>query len=248
VLVGCGAAIVAGAASKRLDTDYDVAEKLGIEPLDVLPSNADLAHADSRAVRVQHLVNVIVRGQGNGPTAVTVAAASPDASATDLAAEIARQRAAQGVPTLLLDADIRRAGPGATPGLADLLASDQPDVDAVVHARADNLEVIGTGHHAGDPYELFDRGRLSRVLETLLKRADFVVVNAPALARAGEAQVIGDLTGGVLLALEAGTRVEDAREAVRVLDQVDATLIGTVLVERDGRRRASKSTAVRSQR
>lgn len=236
VLLGCAAAIGVGITSKRLDTDYDVAEKLGIEVLDVLPSSSDTRNAATRAVRVQHLVNVILRTQAR-PASVTVAAASPGDSAAELANAIAQQRAAQSVPTVLVDANLR-GGESAGPGLAELLTSDHPDIEQAITSRSEYLEFVGPGHHDGDPYELFDRDRIARVLEGLLKRADFVVVAAPAMARAGEAQVIGDLTQSVLLVLDEGTRLEDAREAVRVVNQVDATLVGAVLVESPSRSRA----------
>jgi Mrp family chromosome partitioning ATPase len=246
LLVGCAAAIAVGINSKRLDTDYDVAEKLGIEPLDVLPSPSDTRHSAVHAVRVQHLLNVIVRTQSARPAAVTVAPASEGDSARELAAAMAQQRAAQGVQTVLVDANIRAGDDRTAPGLAELLSSDPVEIESVVETRSEKLEVIGPGRHNGDPYELFDRDRFSHLVERLLERADFVVVAAPALARAGEAQVISDVTQSVLLVIDAGTRLEDAREAARVLDQVDATLVGTVLVERSGRLRMSKSSPNKS--
>lgn len=236
LLLGCVAAIGAAISSRRLDTDYDVAEKLGITPLDVIPSATDGKHAASREVRLQHVLNIIVRDRDRRPTTVAVASAGDDGSAGAIATAIAQQRAAQGVRTLLVDADLRR-GHGGGPGLAQLLSTanidgDFAELDDVIEVRSDRLELIGPGDHDGDPYALFDRARFADVLERLHERADFVVVAAPALSRAGEAQVIGDLSDGTLLVIDAGTRLEEAREAVRVLGQVNADLVGTVLVER----------------
>ena len=71
-------------------------------------------------------------------------------------------------------------------------------------------------------------------------------MESPALPRFGEAQVISDATDGTLLIIEQGARLDDAREALRVLDQIGATLIGAVLAEGDNRsslRRATRSAS-----
>ncbi|NCU16080.1 hypothetical protein GWR18_15730, partial [Lactobacillus paracasei] len=45
LVLGCAAALFAANAARRIDTDYDLVDKLGIEPLDVLPAPGDAAHA-----------------------------------------------------------------------------------------------------------------------------------------------------------------------------------------------------------
>lgn len=230
VLLGGAAAIAVGIRSKRLDTDYDVVEKLGIEPLDVLPGTSDARHAAGRAMRVQHVLNAVVRSQ-DGPMTLAVATASGGDSAAELALSLAQLRASQGVRTVFVDANVRSADDGSEPGLAELLASDPPDLDTLIRSESEALQVLGPGRHIGDSYALFDRDRFTTLIQALMTHADFVVVAAPPLARAGEAQLIGDVTDRVLLVLDTGTRLDDAREAVRVLDRVDATLLGAVLIE-----------------
>ena len=233
LLLGCAVAILTGINSKRLVTDYDIAEKLGIEPLDVLPSPTDKRHSGTRGVRLRHLVNILVRAQGDRPTAIAIASASGGDAAGEIAEALATQRAAQGLPAVLVHADLHHVG-DENPGLADLLGPGHPaEIEDVIQTSSENLHVIAPGKPSGDPYTLFDNQRVSRVLDALRKRANFIVVSSPALSRAGEAQVISDVTDGTLLIIEQGTQLDDAREAVRVVNQVGATLIGAVLAERD---------------
>ena len=154
--------------------------------------------------------------------------------AREIAEAIATHRAAQGAATVLVHADLHRADDEA-PGLAELLDVHHPaDLEDVLN-RSDRLEIIPAGMSSGDPAVLFDRQRISAVVEKLRERASFVVIASPALPYFAEAQVISDVTDGTLLLVEQGTRLDDAREALRVLDQVGASLIGVVLAEGDSR-------------
>jgi Mrp family chromosome partitioning ATPase len=238
LVLGCGAALFASNASRRIDTDYDLVDKLGIEPLDVLPARGDAAHAGTRAVRVQHLLNLLVRDADGRPVTVAVAPAGTGRAAHDLAEDIARQRAAQGERTVLVQADLRSGG-DKRPGLAELLASGAPsEIDFMVENVLDDLDVVPPGSSSGDPYELFDRTVVQAVLTSLHERARFVVVSTPSMSRAGEAQVLGDLSDSVLLVVEEGTSLTDAQESVRTVAQVDGRLVGVVLVERSARGRS----------
>jgi succinoglycan biosynthesis transport protein ExoP len=248
LLLGCVVAVVASISSRRLVTDYDVAEKLGVTLLDVLPSPTDDRHSGSRGVRLRHLVNVLVQRQADQPSAIAVASAAGGDAAREIAEAIATSRAAQGAATVLIYADLHRADDEA-PGLAELLdVNHSADVEDVLNNRSDSLEIIPTGMSSSDPFVLFDRQRISAVVEKLRERASFIVIESPALPRFGEAQVISDATDGTLLIIEQGTRLDDAREALRVLDQIGATLIGAVLAEGDSRssilRRATRSASV----
>ena len=235
LLLGCVVAVVASISSRRLVTDYDVAEKLGVTVLDVLPSPTDDRHSGSRGVRLRHLVNVLVQRQADQPSAIAVASAAGGDAAREIAEAIATSRAAQGAATVLVHADLHRAHDEA-PGLAELLDVNHPAcVEDVLNTRSDNLKIIPSGKPSGDPFVLFDRRRVSAVVDTLRKRASFIVVESPALPRFGEAQVISDATDGTLLIIEQGARLDDVREALRVLDQIGTTLIGAVLAEGDSR-------------
>ncbi|BBY51321.1 hypothetical protein MARA_47890 [Mycolicibacterium arabiense] len=238
LVLGCAAALFAANAARRIDTDYDLVDKLGIEPLDVLPAPGDAAHAGTRAVRVQHLLNLLVRDADGRPVTVSVAPAGTGRAAHDLADDIARQRAAQGERTVLVQADLRDGG-DKRPGLAELLASGAPsEVDFMVENTADDLDVVRPGTTNGDPYELFDRAAVQAVLTSLRERARLIVVSTPSMSRAGEAQVLGDLSDSVVLVVEVGTSLIDVQESIRTVAQVDGRLVGVVLVERTARGRS----------
>ncbi len=186
LLLGCVVAVVASISSRRLVTDYDVAEKLGVTVLDVLPSPTDGRHSGSRGVRLRHLVNVLVQRQADQPSAIAVASAAGGDAARDIAEAIATNRAAQGAATVLVHADLHRAHDEA-PGLAELLDVNHPaDLEDVLNTRSDNLKIIPSGNPSGDPFVLFDRRRVSAVVDNLRDTGEFHcrgVARAPPLRR-----------------------------------------------------------------
>ncbi|MBJ8343998.1 hypothetical protein [Antrihabitans sp. YC2-6] len=231
LLLGCIAAVLFGAISKRIVTDYDVAGKAGLEVLEVLPPTGDPRYSGARAVRLGHLANIVTRPQPGHSTTIAVAASAGGPTADEIGTAIATHRAAQGIRTVLIHADLHE-GTGDRRGLADLLSPTDPIglADALTEVSA-NFHTIGPGVARANPVALFEPTRWSDLLATLKSRADLVVVCAPALARNAEAQVIADAVDKTLLVVEQGTRVDDVREAVRVLEQVGAELAGVVLAE-----------------
>jgi polysaccharide biosynthesis transport protein len=82
--------------------------------------------------------------------------------------------------------------------------------------------------------ELLDTDDLQSLLEILKRDADFVLVDAPPIMEVADALTLSALTDGVLLIAD-GERTgrEDVREARKRLEQINATVIGSVLNRSD---------------
>ncbi|MGX1804454.1 hypothetical protein ACWIGI_01960 [Nocardia sp. NPDC055321] len=117
LLLGCVAALLAGAATRRLHSEYDVVEKTGVRPFEVIPPGGTPDRDARRAVALRHVANLVARAATTASTSIAVIPVSAGAGGDDLARSIAEQRAAQGAPTVFINANLRRA-PGESPTTA----------------------------------------------------------------------------------------------------------------------------------
>ncbi|MFI6865283.1 hypothetical protein [Nocardia sp. NPDC050406] len=239
LLLGCVAALLAGAATRRLYTDYDVVEKTGVRPLDVVPAGGGLARDARREVALRHIANLVAKSSTGSPTSIVVAPISAGADGALLARSIAEHRAAQGTRTVFVDADLR-GGPTSvsTPGVAEYLRGSVADVRDLLHGTgAFDFAEIASGRADPDPYPLFDRDRVRALIQSVGELAELVVVLVPPLSTAPESQIVADVADSTVLVLESGqTRVGDVEEAVRAVNQVGAEVLGAVLVDSAPRR------------
>ncbi|MFI6865278.1 hypothetical protein [Nocardia sp. NPDC050406] len=239
-LLGCVAAALAGALTRRLRTDDDLEAKLGLPALAVVPGaqTKDAAARDKALKQVVTAVGLAVPVE-RGTVAVTAPGATDGVET--VARTLAEDRARQGVRTILVHADLQR--PHGT-GVGELLAG-RADIDSVLLPTRDpRLRELSPGSTGEDPFTAVSRERFARLLTMLHDRADFVVVVAPPVLEAVETQILtaaAEVT--VLVCDRATTRIGEARRALRMLRAVDTNVLGAVLVDTGG---ASSSTAAAS--
>ena len=72
-----------------------------------------------------------------------------------------------------------------------------------------------------------------RLLEELRNEFEFVVIQGPSVGTSSEAALLGQLTDGIILVLDArSTRRAAALKAKEILDAAQCRMLGTVLVQR----------------
>jgi capsular exopolysaccharide synthesis family protein len=92
------------------------------------------------------------------------------------------------------------------------------------------LSVLTSGPQPPNPAELMGSKRMDELIAALAERADQVFFDSPPVVAVTDAAVLATKVDGVLLVIGAGkTRREQARSAVRRLEQINARLVGTVL-------------------
>ncbi len=139
----------------------------------------------------------------------------------------------------LVDANLRSpllhklSGVARSPGLAEALIDSGPIKDFVARIARGNVWVMPPGSRAEDAPESLATGRFrSRLLE-LKKEFDYVLIDAPPIASNGEASLLGQMSDGVILVVEANsTRHETARRAKETFEAADVNLLGAVLNNR----------------
>lgn len=170
------------------------------------------------------------------PRRIAVTAAEAGAPTPDVVGELARALALSGGRVVALDCDLRAPalhrlfGLSNEDGLADLLRNDFMPSLRPVPTTAGELHLLAAGPSADDATELIASDRFARLLDDLLEKADYIVMNTPAVAAATDALIIAGRADAVLLVLQAGRSGREAgQRAVSLLKQVNAPLVGAVL-------------------
>jgi Mrp family chromosome partitioning ATPase len=117
-------------------------------------------------------------------------------------------------------------------GLTDALFKQEPIRHFVKPAYRNNLCLLSAGSLAGDSHVL-NLERLNFRFAELRKEFDYVLVDAPPLNQYADASVLGQITDGVVLVLEANsTRKESALKVIEALRDAQVEVLGAVLNKR----------------
>lgn len=116
-------------------------------------------------------------------------------------------------------------------GLAAALTSSDPIRSFAMPLSTGNVWLLPAGSSCGNPYTQVERLR-ARFAE-LRDEFNYVLINAPPLAREAEATLMGQLGDGIVLIVEANqTRRESARQAKDHLEAAQVPILGAVLDQR----------------
>ncbi len=217
LFLGLVAALVLASLSRRLHSGQDVADKVGLRTLVELPRTRSREGWPEQEQRLGQLAN-IARARLTGPRVLAVAQPEEGSAAPLIARRLAREWAKQGYATVLVDAgggiltDGRVATPlmrsGLLPGLSLLQLAPRSTEDA----------------------QAVSVSELSNLLQQEAQAGQYVVVAAPAVVQSAIGQAICQAADQTILVVDSDvTRVAAAREAVAVLRQMGATLMGAVV-------------------
>lgn len=174
---------------------------------------------------------------------VTSTAAQEGKSTTALA--LAINFAQTGLPTLLVDADLRNPsvhtmlGIDNSRGLSNYLSSDLPALGVVRITAIPNLYAIPAGPLPPNPVELLSGPKLLAMLADLEHRFSAIVFDSPPVLGLADTLVLGNQVGAMMYVVAAGsTRKAHLRAALKRLRQASVAPIGAVMTKvdmRDGR-------------
>ena len=117
------------------------------------------------------------------------------------------------------------------PGLFGLLNRTSEFEAATVSLAGGGLVVLPVGQSAGKQPPAAES--IASVINAMKSRVDYVFVDAPAVSKYPDADIIGPATDGVVLIARAGiTRRESIAEAQRRLELAGSRVIGMVLSRR----------------
>ena len=169
-------------------------------------------------------------------TLVVTSAGVGEGKSTTLA-NLAVVSAQAGRNVVLVDSDLRRPtlhqvfGLDNETGLTTVILDEKAlAAPPLQESGIEGLSVLTSGSQPPNPAELMGSKRMDELIAVLAERADQVFFDSPPVVAVTDAAVLATKVDGVLLVVGAGkTRREQARSAVRRLQQINARLVGTVL-------------------
>jgi capsular exopolysaccharide synthesis family protein len=126
-------------------------------------------------------------------------------------ANLACSLAQRGQRTLLLEGDIRRPslapmfGLAPRPGLSEWLREDRELTESIYLLEGPGLWFMPAGSCSGNPLELLQSVKLSRLMDQLAELFDWIVVDSPPVLPLADTSVWSRLCDGTLLVTRQGT-------------------------------------------
>jgi succinoglycan biosynthesis transport protein ExoP len=192
--------------------------------------------SNDEALRLVHLV--FLPETERSPSVVAFAGMDHGNGCSQTCASVAERLAGDPLRSVcLVEADFRSPVPswvfGETKkcGLAEALTLRTPirNFLSPMHA-ARNLWLLPCGMPGPDSSNLFASGFLRERIEELRAEFDFVIIDAPPLARYSDAIALGQLADGLILIVEAGvTRRDETARAVATLRASKIEILAAVL-------------------
>ncbi|HEY0607556.1 MAG TPA: CpsD/CapB family tyrosine-protein kinase [Herpetosiphonaceae bacterium] len=165
---------------------------------------------------------------------------APDEGKTTTIANLAVTMAQAEQRVILVDCDLRRPslhtlfGLPNTVGLTSLML-EETDQIPVQKTEVPGLLLLTSGPLPPRPADILGSKRMEAVIARLREHADIVLFDTPPVNAVTDAAVLATKVDGVLLVLRAGaTKRDRAREARRLLDKVNANIVGAVLTDVKG--------------
>ena len=232
----------------RLSNAGDIVRQVGIPVLASLPSSDDPQSGDDfwlpEEMSMAEYVNdqyrnirtAVLFGQGRTPRLIVVTAPTAAETKTTLSVNLAISIARSGRTVLLIDSDLVNPSlsdvfdlPGA-PGFSDVLRDPASAGQAVSRTRVERLSVMTAGAHMEHSAELLSSPGGRAMFEKLAESFEHIIIDAPPLLDCPEGRIIAALADGVICSFSArSTRSGQARQATAILEELGASVIGSVL-------------------
>ncbi|AXY51046.1 hypothetical protein NQ854_05800 [Rhodococcus ruber] len=218
MVLGVLVALALDSVMRRISTTQDVRERLGIESLGVVPAGGSTSADRARQLAFHNLVNTLAAGEVRGLRTVALTSPTGGEVTGQVARQVARRWSRSGVRVVVIPQNVTSstvAGAGA-------------------EAPGDGLRVLSVRDTTGESVPLSGK-RLEALLQQLRGEADVVLFDLAPVTEDADAQIFCAAAQKTVLVLDRRrARQPDAAEAVRLLTQVDAHLLGAVVVDPRG--------------
>jgi capsular exopolysaccharide synthesis family protein len=169
------------------------------------------------------------------PKVVMITSAADAEGKTTTAINLALSLAEAGRQVTLVDADLRNPQVSEylriarRTGLSDVLGGSA-ELGEVVHAYGDpSVTVVAAGPKPGNPSELLSSKNMSKVIDDLRWKNDFVIIDASPLLPFADANVLASKVDGVILCVRHGhTTKDDLAESRDSLELVGVRSLGVI--------------------
>lgn len=172
----------------------------------------------------------------NPPKKVLITSSQPNEGKTVITACLAKMQARAGRKVVVVDTDFRRPGLSHSfgmpvkPGLIDLLAKRASLEEVCRYDEPSGVVVIPSGASGPHPPDILASDQLSRLLDTLAKTFDLVLLDSPPVMAVSDARILSQKVDTTVFVIQwAKTRRKVALLGLRQIEQSGARVAGTVL-------------------
>ncbi|UVI39079.1 GumC family protein [Qipengyuania spongiae] len=258
---GFGAVGTAEYLRRGIQTRRDVEKQLGLRyagavptlksaakksgPLEA-PQDYVLQHPHSLFTEAFRSIRTFLSlSPGKRARVIAITSALPREGKTTTAACLARSTAAEGIRTVLVDADLRRRGSSEIFGfdhehdIHDLLAGTASLADCVVRDEASGLDVLGSSN-VDRPLTSITEERVERLLEMLRENYDVAIIDTAPVLGVAESRVWTNCADRILLLSQwKKTSVRAVDAAASMLIEAGGKITGLAVTQVDIRKYAS---------
>ncbi|MDP8993386.1 MAG: polysaccharide biosynthesis tyrosine autokinase [Pseudomonadota bacterium] len=245
LFLGFGSAFALEWMDDTIKTPDDLAAKLGIASLGVIPAapkggavQEHLADPRSQVSEAYQSVRTSLQfATDHGvPKSLLITSTRAAEGKSSSALALAHTLASLGSTVLLVDADLRkptfRSPSGRQEGLSSLLAGGDNVQECIHRTDQPNLFLLPSGQIPPNPAELLASNRLGAVIEQCVGMFDHVLVDAPPVLGLADAPLLASQCEGTLMIIEAGAiRRAAAVNALNRLKAADANILGGVMTK-----------------
>jgi len=215
------------------------------QPLLVMAAKPSLTKEAFRLLRSVLLAEV---RDSAGPQTFLITSAEPEAGKSTIVANLAVAIAQTGRRVAIVDADLRHPmqhlifGLSNTVGLVNAILLPETLDAALQNTKVPNLRAISSGPVNERSAELLGSENMRQLLKGLEARADFVLVDSPAIGIAVDAISLAPMVSGILLVVTwAQAITKDVCHTVSLLQEVRGNVMGIILNKTRARSRGSTS-------
>lgn len=201
-----------------------------------------ITYFDSKALITEQYkilrTNILSLNKGKPPKVVVITSSIHSEGKTITALNLAMTiaQSTQKPQVLLIDADMRRGrmakylGVEQRFGLSEVLAGKVKEEDALFKIDMDNISFMAAGAVPENPAELLGSEKMHDLLSRMKTQFEYVIVDTPPIISVTDASIIGPVSDGVLMVVQAGrTQRGIVKRAVELLEQTHSKIIGHVL-------------------
>lgn len=246
VMLGIGIAVLRDRFDKTVTDRAALAECSGAAVLGVIPKQKNTAtnrldfaapqFDDSTEAFRQLRTNLQFASHRDAPARlVLVTSGQSGDGTTTVAVNLALAAAQTGKTVALVDANLRRPGIAAafglspTTGLSTAIDGGTALSESLV-TGGQNLTILPSGPVPANPSDLLDGNDISRLFEELQSSHDLVILDSAPLLEFSETAGLARLVDGVLIVVrQQRTKTDDVVRVIEGLNDVGATILGTVL-------------------
>ena len=192
--------------------------------------------------------NLKLSGSGESLKTLLVTSGSPGDGKTSVAVNLATAFVAENKKVLLIDANFRQPtseklfpksdagrlddeGLSVGFGLSSVLVGQCSAQQAIRSSGIEGLDIIDAGLLPPNPAELLGSARMEEMLKQQRDNYDYIVLDSPPVLLISDAKVLAKRVDATVVVLNAAaTRRGTAQRTIRELEDVDANVIGCVLL------------------